>query len=62
MQAAGGLFNVVSDGTNKAGYSYLANSPLVSQIRLTNNRASCLHHQSTKSRQGQHEVFKPSCV
>ncbi len=44
--AASRLFTV-SDGTNTAGYSYLANSPLVSQINFTN--AGALRMTTTKS-------------
>jgi len=32
----GGRLKTVSDGTNTAGYSYLANSPLVEYIYRTN--------------------------
>gem|GEM_PF-646300 len=44
--AASRLFTV-SDGTNTAGYSYLANSPLVSQIGFTN--AGALRMTTTKN-------------
>jgi len=42
-----GRVSVVSDGTNTAAYSYLANSPLVDHIVFAHNGAAVMTNQNT---------------